>query len=1515
MVLQMFSAVVLVTTSRGNSSRHQDSFPSRVRASMGLFPFVLLLLALPRNTQSFVLHHQHQPFTLSSSPSATSASLSSTRLQLKSPAGRIRQRHSIYQQGQIGDDEHTTSTLTNTRRVLSLGNNIKIGVQPSRRSTVPFSTQPQTQQRRATAVQNEESTRASGAEEDEDTHSRIKQELQSEFEYPLDEWQLEAGLQIKLGQSVITCAPTGAGKTVVGEIALRHAFEQGLNAIYTTPLKALSNQKFVELRQLFGPSNVGLSTGDMSINRNAPIMVVTTEVYRNMAWRETSSSSIEGGSSRSDITGTSDNSSEQDIMDISSMLQPSRKGEEDVSYLSKNAVVVLDEFHYMGQRGRGGVWEECVITCPAHTQLVALSATLPNAYQLKQWMQSVTGRPTSLVDCSANQRPVPLRYLFATRDGLSPLFRDPDAGPGSPKGLLGLRGDGKPEQDNNSKPLKKSLKSKPQKRGFIGRVLDSRPGYYATADKLPRGLTLHADLQKNKAKLLTKVDRGLKRQEMRSQEGSGDGRIRRGGRGQERRRGRGGGRGDTDLDQFVGRRGGGMSPREEQRQRERLLKQEMRRSVPSLPFLVRRLQQQQLLPAIVFIFSRAGCDDAARSVAESMLSDEAVALTRNKEQRTHRSKERQIERKKQRKAKDEVFDAYDDYNTNAGADSLLTDTNGRQFRDGSNSLSEDAWTAIMENNISSGGISDGPEDEGSDDESSSPLENEYFRYAQQGLLSYKEVKEVAQRLERFNDQNDEIAFADATMQQLMLGAGSHHAGQLAAHKTFVETLFRQQLLKVIFATETLAAGINVPARTTVITSLAKRGDGGSINLLETSNLLQMAGRAGRRGMDTDGTCVLLQTPFEGPEEALTILTNPIQPITSQFSPSYTLAINLIGRGNGKLGVARALIQKSFAMWQNRQDEQDDGDNQNASNKANYDDNNGVSDPLLLAMAQEKFLTTLKDVALDAIDMTRSGESIGDVSSNIEECLAVLSSPRSLKKASKSYMGNHQLLELEKSTLRYLEKESLEYSRISEELNDVLGEASQEDLEDVLVQIKTQQKRIRQCAADEVGHPLTSIAYLANIAMTDNWDKASILQSLRKASRGAIGGEDGDEEGTSTRQQEDAVTALELAHYCRSFKILERKKDKLKRYKSPESSTLLSLLNDNLSEGANNDDDSTSNADTFVDLQSLVKVLESYGCVTASSPAESEEKEERYSITPGGTNISMLNFDNTLWALVAMGGAHDVQYQSKRLEELNRSFDFLYDADYDEESKTSTFASQDESEDQTATSLDPALPAREAEELVSHIRDLVPSELAGYVSCLVSEGSRGDGGGDYTTLLEGLSGPQQRVIRGALLGGERLLEVQRLCEIDEDVTCRLELATCEVVTEWAAGCTWNEALAMSGLQPGDLARVLHRALDALRQFGALPYNPVRASSNAAYTSISMGLHPEIRRLCRDASTAMDRYPLKDPLPLSDDDDDEEEIEEDDIFEGEDDVALEDDIFEGEDDVALEDEGAAEETSTV
>lgn len=191
------------------------------------------------------------------------------------------------------------------------------------------------------------------------------------FDFELDDFQKEAVSCIDAGKSVVVCAPTGAGKTCIAEHAIHRALQDGTKLIYTTPLKALSNQKFSDFGRKYGEDKVGLLTGDTSINREAQIVVMTTEVFRNMLY------------------GTN-------LGELSKNLQG-------VKY------AVLDEVHYMNDEERGTVWEESIIYCPVDIQIIALSATVANAHQLCSWINTVH----SDTECIYTDfRPVPLRFYY-----------------------------------------------------------------------------------------------------------------------------------------------------------------------------------------------------------------------------------------------------------------------------------------------------------------------------------------------------------------------------------------------------------------------------------------------------------------------------------------------------------------------------------------------------------------------------------------------------------------------------------------------------------------------------------------------------------------------------------------------------------------------------------------------------------------------------------------------------------------------------------------------------------------------------------------------------------------------------------------------------------------------------------------------------------------------------------------------------------------------------------------------
>lgn len=197
--------------------------------------------------------------------------------------------------------------------------------------------------------------------------------------FQLDPFQVAGCHALENGRSVLVAAPTGAGKTIVGEFAIHLAMQTPTDkAFYTTPMKALSNQKFRELVDVYGADQVGLLTGDTNINGNARIVVMTTEVLRNMIYAD------------------------------STALR-------DLRY------VIMDEVHYLADRFRGAVWEEVIIHLPAQVRLVSLSATVSNAEEFGDWLDTVRGDTEVIV---SEIRPVPLEQHVLVRDDLLPLFDD-----------------------------------------------------------------------------------------------------------------------------------------------------------------------------------------------------------------------------------------------------------------------------------------------------------------------------------------------------------------------------------------------------------------------------------------------------------------------------------------------------------------------------------------------------------------------------------------------------------------------------------------------------------------------------------------------------------------------------------------------------------------------------------------------------------------------------------------------------------------------------------------------------------------------------------------------------------------------------------------------------------------------------------------------------------------------------------------------------------------------------------
>ena len=485
------------------------------------------------------------------------------------------------------------------------------------------------------------------------------------YDFPLDDFQARACREIEEGRGVLVAAPTGSGKTIVGEFAIHLALATGRKAFYTTPIKALSNQKYHDLVDRYGPDRVGLLTGDNTVNGEAPVVVMTTEVLRNMLY---------AGSST--LVGL--------------------------------GFVVMDEVHYLADRSRGAVWEEVIIHLPESVTLVSLSATVSNAEEFGEWLSTVRGDTTTILE---ERRPVPLYQHVMVGKRIMDLFASSDV-----DAAAGFVKEGAPVNGELLRIARDDWAST--------RIRDRRS---------PRD---------RNAKATGKDRRNV-----------GNGR---------------------------------------------------RVWIPSRVDVIDALERDRLLPAIVFVFSRAGCDAA---VTQCLAAN--VRLTRPDE-------------------RDEIY-AY----------------------------VEEACADL-------------------------PGEDRH-------VLGYHDW-----------------------LDGLTRGVAAHHAGMLPAFKEVVEELYLRGLIKVVFATETLALGINMPARTVVIEKLTK-WNGENHADITPGEYTQLTGRAGRRGLDVEGHGVVLWQPGMNPGEVAGLASTRTYPLRSSFRPSYNMAVNLVHQfGRAR---SRELLEQSFAQFQ------------------------------------------------------------------------------------------------------------------------------------------------------------------------------------------------------------------------------------------------------------------------------------------------------------------------------------------------------------------------------------------------------------------------------------------------------------------------------------------------------------------------------------------------------------------------------------------------------------------------
>ena len=205
-----------------------------------------------------------------------------------------------------------------------------------------------------------------------------------EFKYPLDTFQQHAVAAISRDENVLVTAKTGSGKTFVGEYQIAHSLRKGGRVFYTTPIKSLSNQKFHDLKGEFPGVSVGIMTGDMKFCPDAQIVIMTTEILRNLLFKQGSSTQSLGITANLSLDGLD--------------------------------AVVFDECHYINDRDRGAVWEETMILLPRKVNLILLSATIESPELFAGWLGELKNKPIHLI--STQFRVVPLQHAVYQRDEL-----------------------------------------------------------------------------------------------------------------------------------------------------------------------------------------------------------------------------------------------------------------------------------------------------------------------------------------------------------------------------------------------------------------------------------------------------------------------------------------------------------------------------------------------------------------------------------------------------------------------------------------------------------------------------------------------------------------------------------------------------------------------------------------------------------------------------------------------------------------------------------------------------------------------------------------------------------------------------------------------------------------------------------------------------------------------------------------------------------------------------------------
>lgn len=657
------------------------------------------------------------------------------------------------------------------------------------------------------------------------TDAIFEESLKKYYRFTPDKYQRDAAKVIFDGNDPLTTAPTGTGKTLIGENAIFKNLEEGKKTYYTTPLKALSNEKYTDFCKLFGKQNVGLMTGDIKINKDAPVVIMTTEVYRNI------------------LMGDKDEELKERLKDVKT--------------------VIYDEFHYMNDPERGEVWETSIMYTPPHIQQIPLSATAKNGAVVTDWMNRLlaekgSSRMAVHINVPPEERHVPLIFKVYDSQKAENKFIP----------LINKRYN----LDRLSKALRPDTNKElsEQQKNALSQISK----YYKGNETPEHGMQVLNSIVNDKSGPLENLEEVLVKKT---------------------------GANPLEIKRIVNI----LADSYESKFNEKLKTPENKKNAKderkarysvekTKVIALETIDRLALAPQISHNKTRA-----FEQLSAAMYGDMSVEDGLAKAREILGNKDMPVQEFENKLRQYGLRQEYIHDISKSLTLEKTKDTRPKAFDIIDILKKEEGLPAIFFS---------------FSQKNCDKLKKEFVK-TQQSLLSGQEREAATEIIKKHMEKGNFFGTGEDPS-TLLSGVGVHHAGKMPGYKALVEELAQNKLLKAVFATPTLGAGINVPAKTVVFLGLERyNGDSGDSKAekfvtISNNEFHQMAGRAGRRGKDSIGNVIVVPNKDHSPSSIYNMVMADPDPIISNFKPSYSFISHYITK-EGSADKIGDMVEKSF----------------------------------------------------------------------------------------------------------------------------------------------------------------------------------------------------------------------------------------------------------------------------------------------------------------------------------------------------------------------------------------------------------------------------------------------------------------------------------------------------------------------------------------------------------------------------------------------------------------------------